>query len=126
MLFRHAGTFCLLLAVIAASGASAATPLLSTQITVRTHRAAALLHDCRYIVLCCTVCLMLTPACCDALQTPVTVPLGAGMRSNSSFLNLTDPTLAGANATGNTPTQVTTWSNLSAVCTHTILINLPA
>ena len=43
---------------------------------------------------------------CTTLQTPVTVPLGAGMRSNSTFLNLTDPTLAGANATGNTPTQV--------------------
>lgn len=47
-----------------------------------------------------------TPLMSTQITTPVTVPLGAGMRSNSSFLNLTDPTLAGANATGNTPTQV--------------------
>ena len=40
------------------------------------------------------------------VQTPVTVPLQAGMRSNSSFLDLNDPTLPGANATGQTPTQV--------------------
>ena len=40
------------------------------------------------------------------MQTPVTVPLEAGMRTNSSFLDLDDPTLPGANATGQTPTQV--------------------
>lgn len=40
------------------------------------------------------------------VQTPVTVPLQDGMRSNSSFLDLNDPTLPGANATGQTPTQV--------------------
>lgn len=48
------------------------------------------------------------------LQRPVTVPLMAGMRSNSSFLNLDDPTFAGASATGNTPTQVRhTWHVMS-------------
>ena len=41
------------------------------------------------------------------------------MRSNSSFLNLNDPTFAGANATGNQPTQVTqpSWNHVIA-CTR--------
>lgn len=40
------------------------------------------------------------------MQTPVTVPLQAGMRTNSTFLDLNDPSLPGADATGQTPTQV--------------------
>jgi len=38
--------------------------------------------------------------------TPVTVPLMAGMRSNSTSLDLNDPSLPGANAGPNDPTQV--------------------
>ena len=49
------------------------------------------------------------------MQTPVTVPLQAGMRTNSSFLDLNDPTLPGANATGQTPTQVRL-SSASMIC----------
>ncbi|DBA94256.1 TPA: hypothetical protein ACH3X1_001874 [Trebouxia sp. C0004] len=47
-----------------------------------------------------------TPLSSTQITTPVSVPLQAGMRSNSTFLNLNDPTFPGANATGNQPTQV--------------------
>ena len=40
------------------------------------------------------------------------------MRSNSSFLNLNDPTFAGANATGNTPTQVSHGSTTGPVLVY--------